>query len=129
MKQPIQQRLRQPFRNGSLLLLLCLSLALGGATGCGQLARLGIGTTPIATVAQNPAQHTDVLIRGQVVNQVGVFGQGVYQLQDNSGSIWVITDKGIPAMNSTVTVRGKAQEGITVGGRTFGVSLVEAERY
>jgi uncharacterized protein YdeI (BOF family) len=127
----MKQRLGQSFRSGSLVLLLCLSLVLAGATGCGQLARLGIGTTPIATVASNPAQYTDadVLIRGQVVNQVGVFGQGVYELQDNSGSIWVITDKGIPAMNSTVTVRGKAQEGITVGGRSFGVSLVEAQRY
>ncbi len=125
----MKQRLGQSFRSGSLVLLLCLSLVLAGTTGCGQLARLGIGTTPIATVASNPAQHADVLIRGQVVNQVGVFGQGVYEIQDNSGSIWVITDKGIPAMNSTVTVRGKAQEGITVGGRSFGVSLVEAERY
>ncbi|MEN9225806.1 MAG: hypothetical protein Q6L60_03925 [Thermostichus sp. HHBFW_bins_43] len=129
MKQPMKQRLHQPLRSGSLVFLLVLGLALTGATGCGQLARLGIGTTPIATVAQNPTRHTNVVIRGQVVNQVGVFGQGVYQLQDSSGSIWVITDKGIPAMNSTVTVRGKAQEGITVGGRTFGVSLVEAERY
>ncbi|MEN9229359.1 MAG: hypothetical protein Q6L68_00510 [Thermostichus sp. DG02_5_bins_236] len=123
-KQP-GQRVRQ----GSLALLLGLSLVLGGASGCGQLARLGVGTTPIATVAQNPTQHSNVWIRGQVVNQVGVFGQGVYELQDNSGSIWVITDKGIPAMNSTITVRGKAQEGITVGGRTFGVSLLEEERY
>ncbi|MCJ2542479.1 hypothetical protein [Thermostichus vulcanus] len=123
-KQP-SQRVRQ----GSLALLLGLGLVLGGASGCGQLARLGVGTTPIATVAQNPSQHSNVWIRGQVVNQVGVFGQGVYELQDSSGSIWVITDKGIPAMNSTVTVRGKAQEGITVGGRSFGVSLTEVERY
>ncbi|MEN9202545.1 MAG: hypothetical protein Q6K80_03380 [Thermostichus sp. DG_1_6_bins_120] len=129
MKQPILQQFGRFFRGGSLLIVLCLSLALGGATGCGQLARLGIGTTPIATVARDPAQHTNVWIRGQVVNQLGAFGQGIYQLRDNSGSIWVITDKGIPAMNSTVTVRGKAQEGITVGGRTFGVSLLEEERY
>ncbi|MCF2970079.1 hypothetical protein L1047_02565 [Synechococcus sp. Nb3U1] len=125
----MNKQLGQKVRQGSLVLLLGLGLMLGGASGCGQLARLGIGTTPIATVAQKPTQHADVWIRGQVVNQVGVFGQGVYELQDNSGSIWVITDKGIPAMNSTVTVRGKAQEGITVGGRAFGVSLVEAERY
>lgn len=125
----MNKQLRQRGRQSSLVLLLCLSLVLGGVTGCGQLARLGIGTTPIATVAENPSQHSNVWIRGRVMNQVGVFGQGVYELQDNSGSIWVITDKGLPAMNSTVTVRGRAQEGITVGGRSFGVSLVEVERY
>ncbi len=116
----------QSLRGGSLLLLLCLSLALGG---CGQLARLGIGTTPIAQIEQNPARYTDVYVRGRVVNQIGVFGQGVYEIQDPSGSLWVITNKGLPAMNSTVTVRGKAQEGISVAGRHFGVSLVEVERF
>ncbi|MGQ9836823.1 MAG: hypothetical protein ACUVRV_02355 [Cyanobacteriota bacterium] len=125
----MNKQLGQRGRQGSLVLLLCLSLVLGGATGCGQLARLGIGTTPIATVAQNPSQHSNVWIRGQVVNQVGVFGQGVYELKDSTGSTWVITERGIPAMNSTVTVRGKAQEGITLGGRSFGISLLEAERY
>ncbi len=125
MKRHAGQRLRQ----GSLALLLGLGLLLGAVSGCSQLARLGIGTTPIATVTENPTRHSDVWIRGKVVNQVGVFGQGVYELQDTSGSIWVITNQGIPAMNSTVTVRGKAQEGIVIGGRRFGVSLVEVERY
>jgi hypothetical protein len=32
-------------------------------------------------------------------------------------------------MNSTVTVRGKVQEGILLAGRRFGVSLVEVERF
>ena len=122
----MKRQLGQSFRGGSWVLLLCVSLALAG---CGPLARLGIGTTPIAQIEQNPARYTNVYVRGRVVNQIGVFGQGVYEIQDNSGSLWVITDRGLPAMNSTVTVRGKAQEGIVLGGRSFGVSLVEAERF
>lgn len=122
----MKRQLGQSFRGGSLVLLFCASLAL---TGCGPLARLGIGTTPIAQIEQNPFRYTNVYVRGRVVNQIGVFGQGVYEIQDSSGSLWVITDKGLPAMNSTVTVRGKAQEGIVLGGRSFGVSLVEAERF
>ncbi len=122
----MKRQLGQSFRGGSLVFWLCLSLAL---TGCGPLARLGIGTTPIAQIEQNPSRYTNVYVRGRVVKQIGVFGQGVYEIQDSSGSLWVITDKGLPAMNSTVTVRGKAQEGIVLGGRSFGVSLVEAERF
>ena len=122
----MKQRLGLPFPKGSLVFLLCLSLALAG---CGPLARLGIGTTPIATVEQNPSRYTDVYVRGRVVNQIGVFGQGVYEIQDHSGSLWVLTDKGLPAMNSTITVRGKVQEGILLAGRRFGVSLVEVERF
>ena len=122
----MKQQLGLPFPKGSLVFLLCLSLALAG---CGPLARLGIGTTPIATVEQNPSRYTDVYVRGRVVNQIGVFGQGVYEIQDHSGSLWVLTDKGLPAMNSTITVRGKVQEGILLAGRRFGVSLVEVERF
>ncbi|MGY2716897.1 hypothetical protein ACVW01_001270 [Thermostichus sp. MS-CIW-19] len=122
----MKRQLGQSFRGGSLVLLFCASLAL---TGCGPLARLGIGTTPIAQIEQNPSRYTNVYVRGRVVNQIGVFGQGVYEIQDSSGSLWVITDKGLPAMNSTITVRGKAQEGILLAGRRFGVSLVEVERF
>ncbi|MFS8892679.1 hypothetical protein [Synechococcus sp. O70.1] len=111
---------------GSLVLLLCLSLALGG---CSQLARLGLGITPIAQIEQDPSRYANVYVRGRVVNQIGAFGQGVYEIQDHSGSLWVLTDKGLPAMNSTITVRGKVQEGILLAGRRFGVSLVEVERF
>ncbi|MGF1574491.1 MAG: hypothetical protein ACFCU9_00895 [Cyanophyceae cyanobacterium] len=98
--------------------------------GCGQLARFGLGNTPIQSVVSNPSAHTTVTVRGQVVNTLGILGQGFYELQDETGSLWVITGgQGMPVVNSTVTVRGTAAEGITISGRNFGVTLTEQERF
>ena len=98
--------------------------------GCGQLARFGLGNTPIQSVVSNPSAHTTVTVKGEVVNTLGILGQGVYELQDETGSLWVITgERGMPVVNSTVTVRGTAAEGITISGRNFGVTLTEQERF
>ncbi|MDX2271615.1 MAG: hypothetical protein NW237_06645 [Cyanobacteriota bacterium] len=110
-----------------VLLLLCVVLGIG-SVGCAPLARLGLGVTEISTVVNNPANYPQVTIRGKVVNQIGIFGQGAYELQDDSGSIWVITTTGIPAIDSTVTVQGKASEGLAIAGRNVGVTLAETKR-
>ncbi|NJK63415.1 MAG: hypothetical protein HC921_12690 [Synechococcaceae cyanobacterium SM2_3_1] len=99
-----------------------------GLTGCNQLARMGVGVTEIQAVVADPTARETVTIQGKVVNQVGLFGQGVYELQDPTGTVWVVTQTGLPAMNSTVIVKGQPQEGLSLGGRNFGVTIREAER-
>jgi hypothetical protein len=107
-------------------LLICLApLTLGG---CLQLTRVGIGTTPIAQVVDNPSQYPQVTVRGQVVNQIAILGQGAYQLKDDSGSVWVITKSGMPAINSTVTVKGQATQGVAFAGINVAVTLKEQQR-
>lgn len=125
-----QPSLAQARFQGLRLGLLSGILAVSLVTGCGQLARFGIGTTPIQQVVDNPPAYTNVTVRGQVVNTLGILGQGVYELKDDTGSLWVITgERGMPAISSTVTVRGEAAEGITLSGRNFGVTLTEKERF
>ncbi len=100
-----------------------------GLGGCGQLARLGIGDTPIAQVTSNPSQHPEVTIHGQVVNLVSLFGQGAYDVRDNSGDIWVVAAHGVPALNTTVTVEGTPLQGLSLGSQTVGVALKEVRRF
>lgn len=117
-------------RQQSWSLALCLLLGLGtvSLTGCNALARFGIGTTSIEAVVNNPMGHSDVIVRGEVTNQFGAFGRGVYEIQDKTGTLWVLTEAGLPSMHSTVTVRGTAAEGVSLGGRNFGVLFTESER-
>jgi hypothetical protein len=97
-------------------------------TGCNQLARWGIGTTSINKVVSNPTQYKSVMVRGKVVNQVGILGKGAYEIRDDSGSIWILTQSGMPTMDSTVTVRGSAGEGVSFGGKNLAVTITEQER-
>lgn len=108
---------------------LCGGLLLTTLTGCDQFAKLGIGTTPIDQILREPAKYKQtVIVRGKVVNQLGILGQGGYELKDDSGSIWVLTRSGIPSVDSTVTVKGKVVEGIAIAGQNFAVTITEEQQ-
>lgn len=78
----------------------------------------------IADILRDPAQYADkeVTIDGQASSGFGGFGNGFFQLDDGTGKIFVLTQNfGIPAEGARVSVTGEVQQGISVGGRSFGV--------
>lgn len=108
---------------------LVVVIALGiGMTGCTQLGRFGIGTTAIGEITRDPGQYKTVMVKGKVSNQFSIFGAGLYQVDDGTGTIWVTTQAGVPSMGSQVVVRGQVNLGINIGGQNFGVTMVEESR-
>jgi hypothetical protein len=86
-----------------------------------------------ATVAElqaDPGRYEgkDVALRGRVTNSYGALGQGAYELDDGTGKIWVVTDRGVPARNAEVRTTGRLQSGAVVGGRSVGMALFEKDR-
>jgi hypothetical protein len=80
--------------------------------------------TSIADLTRDPAHYTgkDVTITGQATDVFGGLGQGLFQVDDGTGKIWVLSQNyGLPANNAKVSVTGQVQQGINVGGRNFGV--------
>ncbi|MEM9155526.1 MAG: hypothetical protein AAFY57_17975 [Cyanobacteria bacterium J06642_2] len=108
--------------------LLVLGSGAAFLSGCAQLENLLAGATPIAEVQAEPGNYSEVTVRGEVVNQIGILGRGAYQLRDRSGEIWVVTQAGLPEMGQTIAVAGKAEAGIAIGGQSLGVTLTESER-
>jgi hypothetical protein len=86
--------------------------------------------TTINKVSGDPARYRgkDVLIVGTVTNSFGALGQGAYELNDETGKIWVITQRGVPAKGSRVGAVGRYIDGIKWGGRDFGSALRETDR-
>ncbi|GAB4217808.1 MAG: hypothetical protein OHK0012_23800 [Synechococcales cyanobacterium] len=108
-----------------------LAVALAGilaTTGCAQLARFGIGTTPIGTISQDPGSFQTVTVKGKVSNQFTLFGSGLYQVDDGTGTIWVVTQKGAPNLGADVVVQGEVNLGVNISGQNFGVSMNESSR-
>jgi hypothetical protein len=55
-------------------------------------------------------------------------GAGIYQVDDGTGRIWVFSDNfGVPGEGATVSVTGRVEQGISWGGRNFGVILRETQ--
>ena len=107
----------------SILLILVVALSLF-ATGCPE-------RTTIAKIEANPAKYSDkeVVVAGTVSNSFGVLSLGgVYKLEDETGSIWVVTKRSVPSKGSQVGVRGKVQNGISFSGKNYGLGIIESER-
>src|SRR5438128_9446939 len=86
--------------------------------------------TTISKINQNPAkyQNKDVALIGTVTDSYGALGNGVYELDDGTGRIWVMTTHGVPSRGARVGVSGQVYSGIQFGGRTYGTGLREEHR-
>jgi len=85
----------------------------------------------IADIQADPARYRDrdVTIEGTVTNSFGAFGPGAYEVDDGTGRMWVITERGgVPGQGARVRVTGRVNTGVTFGGRSFGVVLRESSR-
>ncbi|CDM65953.1 OB-fold nucleic acid binding domain-containing protein [Pyrinomonas methylaliphatogenes] len=86
--------------------------------------------TTIAKINADPGryQNKEVAIAGTVTNSYGALGMGVYELDDGTGRMWVVTRRGVPARGARVGAEGRIQNGFSFGGRNFGTILEESKR-
>jgi len=86
--------------------------------------------TTIARINQNPSKYHDqqVGLIGTVTDSYGVMGNGIYELDDGTGRIWVMTTRGVPNKGTRVGAAGRVHTGVNFGGRTYGIVLQEEQR-
>jgi hypothetical protein len=59
--------------------------------------------------------NREVGIVGNVVQSYSVVGKGVYQVDDGTGKLWVVSDKGVPRKGARVGVKGTIRDGFDLG--------------
>jgi hypothetical protein len=85
----------------------------------------------IADITSDPGryQNKEVAITGRVTSSHGVLGQGIYEVDDGTGKIWVFTEKyGVPSKGAYVGVAGRVIPGLTFAGRNYFTVLRETKR-
>jgi RecJ-like exonuclease len=105
---------------------LGLILVLVGISGCG-------GATTVRRVQENPHRHwfnERVRIEGTVVDRAPMIDAVVYQLQDETGEIWVLSTEPSVQTGDRVLVRGTVRfESIPIEEQELGEAYIEeAER-
>lgn len=119
------------FNNWVLMLLLMVGLC-----GCDNLRMtvsqdgnisFGRNVTPIENIKPTQDQQATVYIQGQVEQLVPLLQGQVYQVNDSTGSIWVVSKRNNLKQGEVAIFRGKVRyEGITIAGEEFGeVYLIE----
>lgn len=101
-------------------------LLLLAAAGCNQPDAV----PTVAEIVADPARfHEQLLeIEGTASGGSGLFSLGVYDFADETGTITVITNDGLPADGATFRIRGSVSTGVTIAGRRFGTAFYEEER-
>ena len=77
----------------------------------------GCGATTINHVLADPSRYAnkDVTVGGRVVKSAYVLGRGAYQIDDGSGTLWVVTKRGAPREGAKVSVKGKVRDVMNLG--------------
>ena len=91
------------------------------------VALSGCATTNISRILADPHRyrHREVHVEGTVTNVIGALNAGVYQVDDGTGKIFVVSGRGIPAKGVRVKVNGNVTEGVNIMGKSFGTSIQE----
>lgn len=87
-------------------------------------------TIPIGDLLANSAGYDGqtVQVAGTVKSAAGALGYGVYQIDDGTGTIMIVTESGgAPAKDTKVGVQGKFHSAFTIGTDVVAV-IVEKER-
>jgi hypothetical protein len=92
-----------------LLGMAVLSASLLGLTAC--------ASKSINHILADPSRYAnrEVRVSGAVVESYSVASRGAYRIDDSTGQLWVVSDKGVPRKGARVTVKGTIRDGFNLG--------------
>ena len=104
---------------GSVILLAVLFFA----TACPQ-------RETISKINADPGRYDnkEVSVAGTVTDSYGLLNFGVYEIDDGTGRLLVVTRRGLPSRGAKVGAKGRVHTAASYGGRSFGTILEEADR-
>jgi hypothetical protein len=92
----------------------------------------GCGYTKISDIQNNPGEYEgkEVSISGTTTESfwISIVSTGAYQIDDGSGTIWVITKQTPPEKGNKASSKGTVATGIKIGERSFGIVINETSQ-
>lgn len=85
----------------------------------------------IADIQRDPMRYSskEVGVAGTVTESFGALGTGIFQIDDGTGKLWVLSSSyGVPAKGTRVAVAGTISPTVSFGGRSFATVMRETRR-
>ncbi|MFB2918661.1 MULTISPECIES: hypothetical protein [Aerosakkonema] len=114
-----------------ILKLGAIAMLLGGvfATLIGFFWTPNVPVTKIKDLEKQRDKKSTVYIRGRVVKQVPFLGTRAYEVEDSTGTVYVITKDKFPAQNREIIVEGKVQyKSIPLAGQELGEIYIKEQQ-
>ena len=98
--------------NRTIVRSAALVVVMAGALLSGACAARSINQ-----VLADPGRYRDkeVKLSGSVVDSYSFVGNGAYQIEDKTGKLWVVSNRGVPRKGAQVNVKGTVREGFSLG--------------
>jgi hypothetical protein len=95
---------------------LCRAVVVA-ALSVSTLASAACASRTVNQVLADPSRYRDreVQLSGAVVDSYSYVNRGAYRIDDGTGQLWVVSDKGVPRTSARVTVKGTIREGFNLG--------------
>ncbi len=76
------------------------------------LLLVSCGPVKISQILVDPSRYAEkeVEVEGTVVDSYSVIGRGAYQVQDDTGKLWIVSSKGVPRRGGRVSVKGRVRD-------------------
>ena len=80
------------------------------------LSATGCATTTVAKVLAEPNRYRnhDAKLSGDVTESVSLLGHGAYKLDDGTGTIWIVSRRGVPRKGARVEVKGEVKDVVDI---------------
>ena len=77
----------------------------------------GCATKTVNHILADPGRYRDrqVTLSGSVGDSYSIGNRGIYRIEDRTGRLWVVSDRGVPRKGARVKVRGVIREGFNLG--------------
>jgi len=72
--------------------------------------------------------NQEVGVAGKVLRSYSVLGHGAYEVDDGTGTLWVVSNHGVPQEGARVGVKGTIRDGFNLGELGSLLKLPEAVR-
>ena len=84
------------------------------------VAAISSGACAARTINQvlaDPGHYRDreVKLSGSVVDSYSFVGNGASQIEDSTGKLWIVSNRGVPRKGAHVSVKGTVREGFSLG--------------
>lgn len=115
---------------------VAIGLFLGGS-GCANTAKPDVNLTSLAApsavtdivkLREQQFLNTTIFLKGKVGTRVPLLGGQVYELQDDTGTVWVLTQEKPPNPGDKVVIKGQVRfQSIPLDGKEQGSLYIEQQ--
>jgi hypothetical protein len=102
-----------------------ITVLVGGTIGCSPMGWLNWAwsSPPAISIKDIPQKKNDriIYLKGKVIDRVPFIDSGSYQLQDATGTLWILTNKELPAIGAEIVIKGQIEyQPIPIGRQDLG---------